>query len=197
MLTRSYVESSHSSPFVSKDLKNNILKSSLSACRLHAYTTIHTNMWHELRECLRARCFRATLILNPICVRSWCNWRASCVDSKTKQKKERELKSWSKQTSPPTGGASLFFCFNFEEAGGRGPSLKPPTGCDIFMGGVRSPAVPPLETKTCWKRMPPWGQGGEGAAIELFSNIPWWSPFTNLRTNQGYILFWGLATDFA
>ena len=62
------------------DLKNNILKS--STCWLHAHTKIHTNMWHELRECLQARRFWVPLL--PICVRSWCNWRAGSVDSKPK-----------------------------------------------------------------------------------------------------------------
>ena len=60
--------------------KIDLLKS--SACRLHAHTTIHTNMWHELRECLRARRFRDSLLLHTTCVRSCCNWRASCVAAK-------------------------------------------------------------------------------------------------------------------
>ena len=35
-----------------------------------------------LRECLRARHFRATLSLRTTCVHSCCNWRASCVAAK-------------------------------------------------------------------------------------------------------------------
>jgi len=47
--------------------------------------------------------------LNPIGVRSWCNWRAA-VDSKTNQKRKRE--SWKVDRSnlpPPRGG--LLFCY--------------------------------------------------------------------------------------
>ena len=45
-------------------------------------------MWHELRECLWARRFRATLILHTTCVRSWCNGCASCVAAKYTHKKK-------------------------------------------------------------------------------------------------------------
>ena len=33
----------------------------------------------SLRECLRARRFRATLLLHTTCVHSWCTWRTNCV----------------------------------------------------------------------------------------------------------------------
>jgi len=36
--------------------------------RLHAHTTIHTNIRHELRECLRARRFRAIFFAAPLSV---------------------------------------------------------------------------------------------------------------------------------
>jgi len=39
-------------------------------------------MWRELRECLRARRFRAILLLHTTCVLSLCTWRASCVAAK-------------------------------------------------------------------------------------------------------------------
>ena len=39
-----------------------------------------------LRECLRAGRFRASPLLHPTCVRSCCNWRASCVATKQKTK---------------------------------------------------------------------------------------------------------------
>jgi hypothetical protein len=41
-----------------------------------------------LRECLRARRFWATLLLHTTCVRSWWNWRASCVAAKHKRGKK-------------------------------------------------------------------------------------------------------------
>jgi len=77
------------SPFMTKDLENNISKS--SACRLHAHTTIPTNMWHELRECLQAGRFRASLIVHTTCVRSWCNWRTSCVAANNNKKNFHKL----------------------------------------------------------------------------------------------------------
>ena len=40
-----------------------------------------------LRECLRARRFRATLLLHTTCVRSYCTWRAGCVAAYQKKKK--------------------------------------------------------------------------------------------------------------
>ena len=39
-----------------------------------------------LRECLRARRLRPTLLLHTTCVRSWCTWRTSCVAAFKKQK---------------------------------------------------------------------------------------------------------------
>ena len=63
---------------------NNIWKS--SACRLHAHTTILTNMWHDLRRCLWARRFRAALLLHTTWIRFWCNWCASSVAAKHTQK---------------------------------------------------------------------------------------------------------------
>jgi len=76
----------------------------LSACRLHAHTTIHTNMWHELRECLWARRFWATLLLHITCVRSWCNWRASCVAAKQTKNKFVQGHGWSGEGLKFEGG---------------------------------------------------------------------------------------------
>jgi len=42
----------------------------------------HPCVHGPLRECLRARRVRAFLLLHITCVRSWCNWRASCVVAK-------------------------------------------------------------------------------------------------------------------
>ena len=86
---------------MTKDIQKFILRS--SACRLHAHTTIHTNIWHELRECLRARRFQASLLLYTTCVRSWCNWRANCVAAKDTDLPDRSLTScvpWLHVTSP-------------------------------------------------------------------------------------------------
>jgi len=48
----------------------------------------HLCVQGPLQECLRARRFRATLLLHTTCVRSWCNWRASSVAAKQNQKKQ-------------------------------------------------------------------------------------------------------------
>jgi len=42
--------------------------------------------YSPLRECLRARHFRATSLLHTTCVRSCCTWRGSCVAAKHKKK---------------------------------------------------------------------------------------------------------------
>ena len=56
-----------------------------------------------LRECLRARCFRATLLLHTTCVRSCCTWRASCVAAKyPKIKKPWRRRSLGKRYSNTT-----------------------------------------------------------------------------------------------
>ena len=48
----------------------------MSACRLHAHITIHTNMWHELRESLRDRPFRASFLLHvPAVIGALAVWR--------------------------------------------------------------------------------------------------------------------------
>jgi len=39
-----------------------------------------------LRECPQAGRFRASLLLHTTCVRSWCNWHASCVAGKITKK---------------------------------------------------------------------------------------------------------------
>jgi len=41
-----------------------------------------------LRECLRGRRFRASLLLHTTCVRSWCNWHTRCVTTKHVIKKK-------------------------------------------------------------------------------------------------------------
>jgi len=46
-----------------------------------------------LLECLRAGRFRASLLLHTTCVRSWCNWRASCVAAKQPKKQRHETRS--------------------------------------------------------------------------------------------------------
>jgi len=86
VLTCSNVKNrSRSSPFVLRKKYLHILFK-LSACRLHAHTMIHTHMWHELRKCLwdTPSACELPYYCTSICVRSCCNLRASCVDSKTK-----------------------------------------------------------------------------------------------------------------
>jgi len=48
-----------------------------------------------LQKCPRAGRFRASLLLHTTCVRSWCNWRASCVASKQQQKKHKKHNNYS------------------------------------------------------------------------------------------------------
>jgi len=43
----------------------------------------------QVRECPRAGRFWASLLLHPTCVHSCCNWRASCVAAKHKQKNKK------------------------------------------------------------------------------------------------------------
>jgi len=45
-------------------------------------------MRHILRECLRARCFRASLLLHTTCNHSCCNWCVSRMSTKHKQQKK-------------------------------------------------------------------------------------------------------------
>jgi len=54
-----------------------------------------------LRECLRARRFRAqaTLLLHTICGRSCCTWRASCLGQNTKKKVPIYVYSYSNQNT--------------------------------------------------------------------------------------------------
>jgi len=47
---------------------------------------VYLQVQGPLRECLRAGRFRASPLLHPTCVRSCCNWRASCVATKQKTK---------------------------------------------------------------------------------------------------------------
>ena len=64
----------------------------------------HSCVQGPLRKCLRARRFRASLLLHPTCVRSCCHWCATCVV--TKKKKEPRVKpdfiSTNKQTNKHT-----------------------------------------------------------------------------------------------
>ena len=48
-------------------------------------------MSQELRECLRARRFCASVLLHTTCNRSCCNWRASCVVTKHEEKKHLSI----------------------------------------------------------------------------------------------------------
>jgi len=49
--------------------------------------TLRALLQGPLREYHRARRFRASLLLHTTCVRSCCNWRASCVAAKQWKKK--------------------------------------------------------------------------------------------------------------
>ena len=79
----------HLCAFLASCMDSNPKKNNWSACRLHAHTTIHSNMWHELWKCLLSRRFRATLLLHTTCVRSCCTWRASSVVAKHLKKQNR------------------------------------------------------------------------------------------------------------
>jgi len=64
----------------------------------------------QLRECrsIRARRFWASLLPHTTCMRSWCNWRASCVAA-SQFKKTRKSSVWSvfnTQTKKQVCGAS-------------------------------------------------------------------------------------------